>query len=189
MQVYEIFFKNLNLRGFEGIPSPNLESARCGVDADTLSLLPHTEEEEVSENDENKVNNDEKYAFDGKSNAVIVPPETIKGLIPSKFTLSFSMKHAKGTKDEQNNKQSILCESDDHKMNRHHFSVYVRHCKLEMLMRRESQAEAAFRAAEWRWSIPEVCDDRWHTFSILFASVDQVRANLVACINSSLKRP
>lgn len=41
-------------------------------------------------------------------------------------------------------------------------------------MRRESDAEPAFRAAEWRWSIPEVCDDNWHTYSILFASVDQV---------------
>lgn len=59
-------------------------------------------------------------------------------------------------------------------MNRHHFAVYIRHCKLEMLMRRESDAEAAFRAAEWRWNLQEVCDSQWHTYSILFASVDQV---------------
>lgn len=59
-------------------------------------------------------------------------------------------------------------------MNRHHFAIYTRHCKLEMLMRRESNAEAAFRAAEWRWSIPEICDNRWHSYSILFASVDTV---------------
>ncbi|VDM48567.1 unnamed protein product [Toxocara canis] len=142
---------------------------RCGMDSETVSLLPATEESI----DDNKVIG-EKYAFDGKSNAVIVPSETVKRLIPSKFTLSFSMKHAKGTKEEQNNKQSILCESDDLNMNRHHFAVYTRHCKLEMLMRRESNAEAAFKAAEWRWSIPEVCDDSWHTYSILFASVDQV---------------
>uniref|UniRef100_A0A915B050 Cadherin domain-containing protein n=1 Tax=Parascaris univalens TaxID=6257 RepID=A0A915B050_PARUN len=142
---------------------------RCGIDAETVSLLPATVE---VQGDSNVTG--EKYAFDGKSNAVIVPSETVKRLVPTKFTLSFSMKHAKGTKDEQNNKQNILCESDESNMNRHHFAVYTRHCKLEMLMRRESDAEPAFKAAEWRWSIPEVCDNNWHTYSILFTSVDQV---------------
>lgn len=64
-------------------------------------------------------------------------------------------------------------------MNRHHFAVYTRHCKLEMLMRRESNAEAAFRAAEWRWSIPEVCDNHWHSYSILFESVATVNILLL----------
>lgn len=41
-------------------------------------------------------------------------------------------------------------------MNRHHFSVYVRHCKLEVVLRREAGAAAEFRAAEWRWATPEV---------------------------------
>lgn len=55
----------------------------------------------------------ERYIFDGKTNSVIVPAKTVKQVIPEKFTLSFSMKHAAGTKDEQKEKQNILCETDD----------------------------------------------------------------------------
>lgn len=35
------------------------------------------------------------------------------GLVPDKFSLTFSMKHARGTKDDQKNKRNILCESDE----------------------------------------------------------------------------
>jgi hypothetical protein len=61
-------------------------------------------------------------------------------------------------------------------VNRHHFAVYIRHCKLELLLRREAaHASAEFRAAEWRWDMPEVCDDQWHSYSILFHDVDNVQ--------------
>ncbi|VDK67035.1 unnamed protein product [Litomosoides sigmodontis] len=136
---------------------------KCGMDGATVALLAATDDSVT-----------DKYVFDGKSTAVTVPQEKVGGVIPLKFTLSFSMKHARGSKEEQAHKQTILCESDYTNMNRHHFAVYTRHCKLEMLMRRESNAEAAFRAAEWRWSIPEVCDNRWHSYSILFESVATV---------------
>ncbi|RCN33230.1 hypothetical protein ANCCAN_20942 [Ancylostoma caninum] len=59
-------------------------------------------------------------------------------------------------------------------MNRHHFSVYVRHCKLEVVLRREAGSKAEFRAAEWRWATPQVCDDEWHSYSLLFNGVDDV---------------
>ena len=50
-------------------------------------------------------------------------------------------------------------------MNRHHFAVYLRHCKLELLLRREAEnAVAEFRAAEWRWETPTVCDGNWHSY-------------------------
>ncbi|KRX66622.1 Calsyntenin-2, partial [Trichinella sp. T9] len=51
--------------------------------------------------------------------------------------------------------------------NRHHFSVYVKNCKLEMLYRRvhSSNGKNDFEPAEWRWHVPEVCDDRWHYYS------------------------
>ncbi|KAL3994852.1 Cadherin domain family protein [Acanthocheilonema viteae] len=136
---------------------------KCGMDESTITLLAATDDSVT-----------DKYAFDGKSTAVIVPQEKVDDIIPLKFTLTFSMKHARGNKEEQTHKETILCESDYTNMNRHHFAVYTRHCKLELLMRRESNAEAEFRAAEWRWSIPEVCDNRWHSYSILFASVDTV---------------
>ncbi|VDN59109.1 unnamed protein product [Dracunculus medinensis] len=147
----------------------SVTQSRCGINPETISLLPV-----VKEADKEKSNLGDKYAFDGKMNAIIIPPSLVKSLIPQKFTLSFSIKHSKGSKAEQSMKQNIICESDQLNMNRHHFAVYIRHCKLEMLMRRESDAEAAFRAAEWRWNLPEVCDSQWHTYSILFASVDQV---------------
>ncbi|VDK86923.1 unnamed protein product, partial [Onchocerca ochengi] len=148
---------------------PEVVRNKCGMDKATITLLAAT--------DDSATDNDvitDKYAFDGKSTSVIVPEEKVDGVIPLKFTLTFSMKHARGSKEEQALKQTILCESDYTNMNRHHFAIHTRHCKLEMLMRRESNAEAAFRAAEWRWSIPEVCDDQWHSYSILFESVDMV---------------
>uniref|UniRef100_A0A1I8EBB1 Cadherin domain-containing protein n=3 Tax=Wuchereria bancrofti TaxID=6293 RepID=A0A1I8EBB1_WUCBA len=148
---------------------PKAVQNKCGMDESTIALLTATGDSVT----DNSVT-DDKYAFDGKSTSVIVSQEKVDDVIPLKFTLTFSMKHARGSIEEQALKQTILCESDYTNMNRHHFAVYTRHCKLEMLMRRESNAEAAFRAAEWRWSIPEVCDNHWHSYSILFASVDTV---------------
>jgi hypothetical protein len=55
----------------------------------------------------------ERFVFDGKTNSVFVPSTTVKQVVPEKFSFSFSMKHAAGTKDEQKEKQNILCETDD----------------------------------------------------------------------------
>ncbi|CAJ0959785.1 unnamed protein product, partial [Mesorhabditis belari] len=151
----------------------------CGLSQQHVSLLPSGDKAESSSSEESSEENEvisekEKYTFDGRTNAIIVPETSVKALIPDKFTLSFTMKHERGTKDEQNNKQNILCESDDFNMNRHHFSVYIRHCKLEVVLRRESGAAAEFRAAEWRWALPEVCDGEWHSYTLLFNGVDDV---------------
>ncbi|VDN05975.1 unnamed protein product [Thelazia callipaeda] len=149
---------------------PHMVQKKCGMDEATIALL--------SNMDDNKsVDNNvlvDKFVFDGHSRSVIIPEEKVDSVIPLKFTLTFSMKHARGNKKDESTKQTVLCESDYTNMNRHHFAVYTRHCKLELLMRRESNDEASFRAAEWRWNIPEVCDNRWHSYSILFASVDMV---------------
>lgn len=144
---------------------------RCDANANAISMLPQSDDEETSEK---AATSDEKYEFDGKTNALIVAEDKVDKLVPETFTLLFAMKHTKGNRSEHLGKENILCESDENGMNRHHFSVYTRHCKLEMLMRRESNAEAAFRAAEWRWSIAEVCDGKWHSYAILFSNVDQV---------------
>ncbi|WKX97118.1 hypothetical protein Q1695_013068 [Nippostrongylus brasiliensis] len=139
----------------------------CGLSPSTVPLLPSKSmfPDETPAAD---------VTFDGVTNAVIVPSGTVPGLVPDKFSLTFSMKHARGTKDDQKNKKNILCESDEDGMNRHHFSVYIRHCKLEVVLRRESGSKAEFRAAEWRWAIPQVCDDEWHSYSLLFNGVDDV---------------
>jgi hypothetical protein len=55
----------------------------------------------------------ERYLFDGKTTSVLVPSTTVDKVIPERFSLSFSMKHARGSKEEQKQKENILCESDD----------------------------------------------------------------------------
>uniref|UniRef100_A0A0N4ZCI1 Calsyntenin-1 n=1 Tax=Parastrongyloides trichosuri TaxID=131310 RepID=A0A0N4ZCI1_PARTI len=174
----------------------------CQLNEKTVNLLPRPKmvEKDLSDNDNKKddvVLNDknedkklkptlpatlytgnegsEKYVFDGKTNAVIVPKSDVKEIIPTRFFLTFSMKHDKGNKQEQKVKQNILCESDESQMNRHHFAVYIRHCKLELLMRREAEnSDPEFRSAEWRWHLDEVCDDKWHSYAIKFDSLDKV---------------
>ncbi|KAK6735804.1 hypothetical protein RB195_018818 [Necator americanus] len=138
----------------------------CGLSSATVPLLPARSMFAGEE--------DTEVAFDGVSNAVIIPSGRVPEIIPDKFSLSFSMKHTRGTKDDQKNKKNILCESDEEGMNRHHFSVYVRHCKLEVVLRREAGSKAEFRAAEWRWAIPQVCDDEWHSYTLFFNGVDDV---------------
>jgi hypothetical protein len=150
---------------------------KCHLNQETKNLLPGPKKEASDEDKENESTDEvrEKYLFDGKSNAVIVPANSLKSVIPERFSLSFAMKHAAGTKQEQSAKQNILCESDDFGMNRHHFSIYVRHCKLELLLRREADhGDSEFRAAEWRWQLPEVCDNAWHSYAVLFRDLDNV---------------
>lgn len=89
---------------------------KCHLHQDTKNLLPGPKRDSSEEKQENNESTDEireKYLFDGKSNAVIVPANSLKSVIPERFTLSFAMKHAAGSKQEQSVKQNILCESDD----------------------------------------------------------------------------
>lgn len=43
-------------------------------------------------------------------------------------------------------------------MNRHHYALFVRNCRLILLLRRDfSEGDLnIFRPAEWRWKIPQV---------------------------------
>jgi len=47
-------------------------------------------------------------------------------------------------------------------------ALFVRNCKLVLLLRREfkSGEENVFRPAEWRWKLPQVCDDEWHHYAV-----------------------
>jgi hypothetical protein len=76
-------------------------------------------------------------------------------------------------------------------LNRHHFAVYLRHCKLELLLRREpEEASAEFRAAEWRWNDARVCDGQWHRYALLFTDLDNVRLTIDGqTFNASQRNP
>lgn len=65
-------------------------------------------------------------------------------------------------------KEHILCNADDHKKNRHHYALFVRNCRLILLLRREFTEEkhTVFRPAEWRWKLAETCDNEWHHYAV-----------------------
>lgn len=51
-------------------------------------------------------------------------------------------------------------------MNRHHMAVFVRNCRLILLLRKNFNEGDLniFSPAEWRWKIPQVCDNEWHHY-------------------------
>lgn len=57
-------------------------------------------------------------------------------------------------------------------MNRHHYGLYIHGKKLVLLLRKEAgdvespEEMKVFRPAEFRWTIPQVSDDRWHHFAV-----------------------
>lgn len=53
-------------------------------------------------------------------------------------------------------------------MNRHHYALFIRNCRLILLLRRDfSEGDPnIFRPAEWRWKLPQVCDDKWHHYAV-----------------------
>ena len=53
-------------------------------------------------------------------------------------------------------------------MNRHHFSLFIRNCRLILLLRREfgDGDLKSFRPAEFRWKLPQVCDASWHHYAV-----------------------
>lgn len=135
-----------------------------------------------------------------------ISKQKLDKIIPERFTLLFSMKTEPGTEEQQRQKQNILCETDEHGpikggnknewhlfqgLNRHHFAVYIRHCKLELLLRREpEEASAEFRAAEWRWSDDRICDGQWHRYGLTFSNLDNVQLSIDGMtFNASQRNP
>ena len=106
------------------------------------------------------------YQFDG-SRGVVVPESVLPHHLESEFTISTWMKHGAKVTDKHA-KQHIMCLADDHRKNRHHASLFIRNCKLVLLLRRDYQEDQrnVFKPAEWRWSIPQVCDNRWHHYAV-----------------------
>lgn len=53
-------------------------------------------------------------------------------------------------------------------MNRHHMALFVRNCRLILLLRKNFNEGDLniFSPAEWRWKIPQVCDNEWHHYTL-----------------------
>ena len=135
----------------------------CGASNQAVELL--TESASEFESVEESSSRSSVYQFDGSSGAV-VPSNLLSHDLGKEFTISTWMKH--GKKKGKQTKEQILCVSDDHRKNRHHTALFVRNCKLVLLYRRDydEQERNVFKPAEWRWSVPQVCDDTWHHYAV-----------------------
>lgn len=53
-------------------------------------------------------------------------------------------------------------------MNRHHMALFVRNCRFILLLRKNFNEGDLniFSPAEWRWKIPQVCDNEWHHYTV-----------------------
>ncbi|XP_014270937.1 calsyntenin-1 [Halyomorpha halys] len=137
----------------------------CGASADSIELLaPNTKGVSTDDGHES----DQIFEFDGVSSAVSVSNDVLNhGLAPI-FTIATWLKHKNHPNQDKHVKEHILCSADDHKMNRHHYAWFVRNCRLILLLRRDfSEGDLnIFRPAEWRWNLPQVCDDEWHHYAV-----------------------
>ena len=65
-------------------------------------------------------------------------------------------------------------------MNRHHYGLFVHKCRLVLLLRRRPASSDSgyvtdvLSAAEWRWNLPQVCDNKWHHYVVTVDSAQQV---------------
>ncbi|KAL1478216.1 hypothetical protein MTO96_016403 [Rhipicephalus appendiculatus] len=144
----------------------------CGASSDSVDLLPSpgvgAEWTQGLPTDEGR-ESDQIYEFDGATNAVVIPESTVSHNLTNVFTVGFWMRHRAPTSHNASHlKEHVLCNSDDHRMSRHHTALFLRNCRLILLLRREPTQEQAnkFTPAEWRWKTPEVCDDRWHHYAV-----------------------
>lgn len=79
-------------------------------------------------------------------------------VIPNTYYLNILLIQLNAPPPFQHTKEHILCNADDHKMNRHHMALFVRNCRLILLLRRDyTEANLnTFQPAEWRWKLPQV---------------------------------
>lgn len=114
------------------------------------------------------------FHFDGSS-GVIIPDRSIArhDFSQRPFSIITIFRHFSGSSgDNKHVKEHIICSADDHKMNRHHMALFVRNCRLILLLRKNFNEGDLniFSPAEWRWKIPQVCDNEWHHYVL---NVDQ----------------
>ncbi|XP_054091320.1 calsyntenin-1 isoform X2 [Zeugodacus cucurbitae] len=107
------------------------------------------------------------FHFDG-STGVIVPDTllTHHDFSTRSFSIITIFRHSSLATANKHIKEHIICSADDHKMNRHHMALFVRNCRLILLLRKNFNEGDLniFSPAEWRWKIPQVCDNEWHHY-------------------------
>lgn len=117
------------------------------------------------------------FHFDG-STGVIVPDALLTHQDFSKrsFSIVTIFRHSSMASDNKHFKEHIICSADDHKMNRHHMALFVRNCRLILLLRKNFNEGDLniFSPAEWRWKIPQVCDNEWHHYVLNFNKLSKV---------------
>lgn len=144
----------------------------CGASSESVDLLPTPgsgpEWTKTLATDEGH-ESDQMFEFDGTTSAVQIPNDVLDHGLARTFTLSTWLKHKAHADQDKHTKEHILCSADDHKMNRHHYAWFVRNCRLILLLRRDfSEGDLnIFRPAEWRWKLPQVCDNEWHHYAVL----------------------
>ncbi|XP_022199172.2 calsyntenin-1 isoform X1 [Nilaparvata lugens] len=143
----------------------------CGASSESVDLLPTpgsgAEWTKALASDEGH-DSDQMFEFDGVSSAVAIPTEVLDHGLARTFTIATWLKHRHLPDQDKHVKEHILCSADDHKMNRHHYAWFVRNCRLILLLRRDfSEGDLnIFRPAEWRWKLPQVCDNEWHHYAV-----------------------
>merc|ERR1719350_587368 len=124
----------------------------CGASSAAVELLP-AKTNQTPWLDEIKVDEGKEagpvYEFDG-SHGVVVPEELLDHDLGSQFTIATWMRHAEAPRDKHG-KEQIICLADDHRKNRHHTSLFVRNCKLVLLLQGTSTARS--RLSAWRTTI------------------------------------
>ena len=145
----------------------------CGASSSAIDLLPANAAEAEWVRNLNADKGREAspvYRFDGAS-AAAVPEAVLPHDLGKEFTISTWMRHEAKIMNKHA-KEHILCLADNVRKNRHHLSLFVRNCKLVLLSRREYVEEErnTFKPAEWRWTLPQVCDDKWHHYAVSMSS-------------------
>ncbi|KAK8389910.1 hypothetical protein O3P69_012838 [Scylla paramamosain] len=143
----------------------------CGASSASVELLPAPgagREWTAGLHSDEGHEGDLIYQFEGDHSGAVVPESVLHHNLTNIFTISTWLKHKSHPGMDKHVKEHILCTADDHKMNRHHTALFVRNCRLILLLRRES-TEAnlnTFQPAEWRWKLSQVCDNEWHHYSL-----------------------
>ncbi|XP_052856467.1 calsyntenin-1 isoform X1 [Drosophila gunungcola] len=137
----------------------------CTSSQKMKDLLPHGAEwtKELSYDE----GSEPIFHFDG-STGVVVPNTVIDhyDFSTRAFSILTMFRHSSQGVANKHVKEHIVCSADDHKMNRHHMALFVRNCRLIFLLRKNFNEGDLniFSPAEWRWKIPEVCDNEWHHY-------------------------
>ncbi|XP_037951299.1 calsyntenin-1 isoform X2 [Teleopsis dalmanni] len=125
------------------------------------------------------------FQFDGAS-GVIIPITSVAqhDFSAQPFSIVTIFRHYSLSTQNKHSKEHIICSADDHKMNRHHMALFIRNCRLILLLRRNFNDGNLniFSPAEWRWKIPQVCDNEWHHYIL---NVDPSKAKIELFIDGT----